>query len=239
MEIEDIPAAVPDVVRRMAVVYWQSCHPLMRKALAAPAMDRVWSYFETRPVENDFLSRIEFVPDLRSVDLGWSESAVSEQAMACLFFAILIACTRTSQVVYSDIIDAEIGKLDETIKRVEALRNFAPDPVTPLPASVDRAIDEIVEHCKSRKSLLDYSGKPAILKRPGKNDIVRAFVRELGTSTFILYGQCCYGQLATIANVMFTLDPPVTERSTEKWCTSPPLPSVTVSKREPPIGNKS
>jgi hypothetical protein len=187
MEIEDIPTWVPDIVRRMAVVYWQSCHPLMRKALVAPAMERVWSYFEVRPVERDFLSHIEFVPDLRSVDLGWPGSAVSEQAMACLFFAMLIACTRTSQVVYSDIIDAEMNKLDETIRHVEALRNFAPDPVTPLPASVERAIVEIVEHCNSKKLLLDYNEKPAVLKKSGKNDVARAFVRELGTATFGLY----------------------------------------------------
>ena len=227
MKIEDIPAWVPEPVRRAASVFGAG-HPLIANLLSTPRMEAVWRYFEGHAIETDFKDRFGrgtglVIPDLHGVDLHWPNTPNSSQALVFLFYAILVAANNTRVTAYAAVIDAELTKLRDTISHVEALRSFAPNP-TPLPMEVESAIATIIEHCQSNIDLLDYKDKPSVLKRRGDNDIARACIRSIGAATYALYGECSYKSLAVVANAMFSPEIPVTEKNVAKWCTDQPLP---------------
>ena len=118
-------------------------------------------------------------------------------------------------------IDDEINKLRETQRLVGGLRTWAPWPVLEVDPHIDHAIKDIIALCDERITMLDYSKKPGIVEVKGQESTIRSTVRSIGAATHALYGECCYGQLATIANVMFVPAERIDSGKAEKWCTRP------------------
>ena len=228
MEIQDIPAWVPEPVRRAASVYGAG-HPLIANLLSTPRMEAVWRYFEGHAIETDFKDRFGrgtglAIPDLHGVDLHWHNTPNSSQALFFLFFAILVAANNSRNTPNKERIDEEIEKLQNTKTLVDSLRHWAPWPTLTVEPNIDRAIEDIIALCDDRLSLLDYSNSPGVVVIKGDESVVKSCVRSIGATTYALYGECCYGQLATIANAMFAPDEPINSGKTEKWCTRPRLP---------------
>ena len=243
MQVEDIPAWVPEAVRRMAAVYGTG-HEMVTRFLSDPAMEAVWSYLRTRPVQPDFRSRLRHQVNLDDYEVNLDDYASSnlqtktetDQAFANLFYSVLVAANNTRTPVYATTINKVVRELSGTIKRVQALRHFAPAPALPIGQDVLTSIDVIAAYCRDRIIFLDVKDNPSVLKargRPPAGDPTRACVREIGTATYALYGECFYGQLATIANIMFRPKEAVTDKSAENWCTRPDLPIRQKHKGDP------
>ncbi len=238
MQIEDIPAWVPEAVRRMAAVLGTG-HEMVARFLSDPAMEAVWSYLRTRPVRPDFRIRLRYQVDLDDYESSNLQvTPETDQALANILYSVIVAANNTRTVAYATTINKVVRELSGTIKRVEALRYFAPAPALPIGQDVLKSIDFIAAYCRDRIIFLDVKDNPSVLKargRPPAGDPTRACVREIGTATYALYGECFYGQLATIANIMFRPNEAVTDKSAENWCTRPDLP---IRKKYPPIRKK-
>ena len=242
MEMEDIPEGVPEPVRRAATVYG-SGHPLMQLLLSDPLMGPVWKYFHDHPIKDDFRERFGqstnlSIPDLQGVDLHWHDVPKGDQALIFLFYAVLVAVNNTRKTPDRKLIDGEIGKLRETQRLVEDLRTWAPWPGLKVDPHVDRAILDIVALCGERIAMLDYGNKPGVVEVKGPKSTIESTVRSIGAATHALYGECCYGQLAVMANVMFSPEKPVKSGDAGHWCNRPPLPLMsTQNGRGPKILN--
>ncbi len=228
MENEDVPMWVPEPVRRAAAVYGAG-HPLMERLLSDPAMEQVWKYLRALTVKEDFRSRFEDGTgnkglDLHGVDLHWHDAPRGDQALVFLFYAMLLAVNSTRETPDQKAIDREVDRLREAQRTVDGLRHWEPWPTLEVEPHIDRAIKDIVALCDKRISMLDYSKNPGVVEVKGPESTMKSVVRAIGAATHALYGMCCYGQLATMANVMFTPADQIGFGKVEKWCTRPPLP---------------
>lgn len=137
------------------------------------------------------------------------------------FFAILISANNTRDIQDQGLVNGEVKKLRETQRLVDGLRTLAPWPTLEIEPHIDRAIKDIVTLCNERIALLDYSNRPGIIEVKGPESTIRSTVRSIGAAAHALYGESSYGQLASMANVMFAPAERIDAGKAEKWCTRP------------------
>jgi len=213
---DPIPSWVPSSVKLLAPAF-----PLGQRLLKDPRMEAVWRVLQrTEPRKSGFDS-VDSFQRLRA--WGIPEDGLSLQHLAC---AALFAFAAWELNSPKPVITHE--KIEDLTKRCLDAARLCRSPdfnLLPMTPKLSEALSIVGQYFENNAQMWEKRTSPYIIGRSSRtleDNEARIHSRVLASETHRLFGLFLYGTVATVVTVGLEIEPAVTAKSVQNWCSDLP-----------------
>jgi hypothetical protein len=229
---DPIPSWVPSSVKLLAPAF-----PLAQRLLMDERMKAVWQVLQKADVNEAGLDSVESFQKLRSWGISKYDLPLQDfpppdfslQDHACAAFFAFAAWELNSKrnVITRTKKEGSIKQYTDAANLCRSTTHY--DYVRSANPKLDAVLSIAGWFFRDQARKIEQMAGPHVIKRSSKmrgkrsckaqgDDETRIHVRALATETHRLFGSSHYGTVATVVTVGLEIDPPISAKSVENWC---------------------